>query len=396
MGNENEINFIFNANRSAWGSIRGIVYQACITVKEWLLLKEGEVLEVERGEDISRITHSHERVLIQVKHDQDNITLTSDNAFEAIVNFYGHILTNPNMSLHFVFSTNAQAGKERGVTTHIETWEKLRKGKVPYGEIFGEVQKIKKFLKEQTDKKDKPGSIPEDVWKKWKSYISSSSSDKKLYALIMHMEWQMNNGAIIDVERDILALLQTRGVSLNEDQQIVYQWLFNEVITRLSTKDADRLSIDNLKNELKKIPTAESTLKSLDQKTKELLESWNNDFQTHLTSQKKGDDTGEAIQTLLDTLEFIMDDCPGSILDSLRIDQKEAVKLGGEFYAFYQKKREALEPLFEKTKGVVIKGKEDLLKRELEELKQKVDEEQEKLAATYSPNSKLEEDHTDV
>ena len=43
-------------NRDAWSTIRGFVYQVDLTILRWLHLKDNEILELEKGEDIDVIT----------------------------------------------------------------------------------------------------------------------------------------------------------------------------------------------------------------------------------------------------------------------------------------------------------------------------------------------------
>ncbi len=68
-------------DRDAWPTIRGFVYQVELSVLEWLQLGLDEALELERGEDIDKITRglgdSEERLLEQIKHRVDHITLNS-------------------------------------------------------------------------------------------------------------------------------------------------------------------------------------------------------------------------------------------------------------------------------------------------------------------------------
>ena len=44
-------------NRDAWSTIRGFVYQVDLTILRWLHLKDNEILELEKGEDIDVITN---------------------------------------------------------------------------------------------------------------------------------------------------------------------------------------------------------------------------------------------------------------------------------------------------------------------------------------------------
>src|SRR5450755_1205286 len=108
-------------DRDAWATIRGYVYQVDVTLDRWLDLQPGQVLELERGEDIDVVSEAvqaidHEtrqRLLEQVKHRTSSLTLRSPEAIAALVNFFEHRTANPDVSLHFRFVTNASSGHER-------------------------------------------------------------------------------------------------------------------------------------------------------------------------------------------------------------------------------------------------------------------------------------------
>lgn len=79
-------------DRDAWATIRGYVYQVDLSIKQWIALEDKQVLELERGEDIdvvSEISKSEiqERKLQQIKHREKKITLRSNEAIEALINF---------------------------------------------------------------------------------------------------------------------------------------------------------------------------------------------------------------------------------------------------------------------------------------------------------------------
>ena len=47
------IDFQLSRDRDAWATIRGFGYQIALTVERWLMLSSTDVLEIERGEDIT-------------------------------------------------------------------------------------------------------------------------------------------------------------------------------------------------------------------------------------------------------------------------------------------------------------------------------------------------------
>ena len=79
-------------DREASDTIRGYVYQVLLTIKRWLDLQPGEVLELECGEDIDLVSPllsgEERRLLEQVKNYQSPVTLRS--AVSSIAYFIEH------------------------------------------------------------------------------------------------------------------------------------------------------------------------------------------------------------------------------------------------------------------------------------------------------------------
>src|SRR2546421_13086167 len=108
-------------DRDARATIRGYVFQAELTIARWLELEPGQILEVEHGEDIDLVAqavtakneYEQYRLLEQVKHREQAVTLKTSGAIAAIVNFYEHRLSNPDLLLFFRYTTNALVGCER-------------------------------------------------------------------------------------------------------------------------------------------------------------------------------------------------------------------------------------------------------------------------------------------
>src|SRR4051794_23444890 len=112
--------FTLARDRDAWPTIRGFVFQVDLTVIRWLQLGDGEALELERGEDIDRLTTliggseaDEGRLLEQVKHRKQSITLRSEAARSALANFFEHRRHNLDTALRFRFTTTARVGRER-------------------------------------------------------------------------------------------------------------------------------------------------------------------------------------------------------------------------------------------------------------------------------------------
>ena len=108
-------------SRDARATIQGYVYQVDLTIQRWLNLESHQILELECGEDINIVSQSlkttnsdeQERLLEQVKHREEKITLKNSAAVSMIACAIKHLKTNPNSNLFFRYTTNAEATRER-------------------------------------------------------------------------------------------------------------------------------------------------------------------------------------------------------------------------------------------------------------------------------------------
>src|SRR5262249_33867148 len=137
------IEYTLPRDRDAFATIRGYVYQVDLSLRRWLDLGENQQLELERGEDIDLVnraisaTNMQEasRLLEQVKHREQNLTLRSPAALEALANAVEHLAANPGLDLRFCFTTNAGIGIERPCpfpngAAGISLWEQVRQGQL--------------------------------------------------------------------------------------------------------------------------------------------------------------------------------------------------------------------------------------------------------------------------
>src|ERR1035441_3580727 len=112
-------NFQPLANRDAWATIRGFVYQVDVTLLRWFDLKGAEELALECGEDIDRIDPAIgdakrlQYLLEQVKYRESTISLCSSEAVASIASFQAQKVLNPNIDLRFRFLTNASPTEEK-------------------------------------------------------------------------------------------------------------------------------------------------------------------------------------------------------------------------------------------------------------------------------------------
>lgn len=109
--------FVANPNRDASDTIGGFVYQVDVTLLHWLGLQPGEILELERGEDIDVIQNwlkeGNLRTLEQIKRRASSLTLRSSEAITAVANFCEHKSLNPDAKLRFRYITTSKVGGKR-------------------------------------------------------------------------------------------------------------------------------------------------------------------------------------------------------------------------------------------------------------------------------------------
>src|SRR5712691_9667178 len=103
-----QTSFVTMRNRDASPTLRGYYFQIEQTVHRWLTLRPGQWLELERGEDIDRVSQAavaqgeeQLRLLEQVKLRESRLTLMTPGALEALANCYEHRQANPAITLFF-------------------------------------------------------------------------------------------------------------------------------------------------------------------------------------------------------------------------------------------------------------------------------------------------------
>ncbi len=205
-------------DRDAYASIRGYVYQIDRTVDRWLDLATGQVLELERGEDIDLVGRMiagdgaclENRLLEQIKHRETRVTLRAAAALEAIANFHDHRLNNPGVELRFCFLTNAIVGCEQlnpfpdGVPG-ITLWEQVRTHQLRDSESLATVEHLRRFLANLP----RPDGFAEAVWVGWQGYLATVGLEE-FKEFIERFEWSTGQP---DAER-LLVALRARVIAL--------------------------------------------------------------------------------------------------------------------------------------------------------------------------------------
>ncbi|MBP0021660.1 MAG: hypothetical protein J7647_29405 [Cyanobacteria bacterium SBLK] len=266
-------NFAPPRNRDAWSTIRGYVYQVDQTIKRWLDLQPDQILELERGEDIDIISHSldnpseeRERILEQVKHREQSITLKTPEVIIAIANFLEHFQANPDANLLLRFTTNNKIGKEQksklpNKIPGLQAWEKIRQGcleqEFPENEV---IIAIRETLKNTT----KPQKLPQESWDDFKSFLEESK-DIEILNLIQRIEWSTGateSKCFSPTIREIL--IKKKYADNSNEAHEKYQRLFLHVFKKLCQSDIKRLTTTELKKQLNLPTLSEGDRKKLD------------------------------------------------------------------------------------------------------------------------------------
>jgi hypothetical protein len=206
-------------DRDARTIIRGYVYQAELTIARWLELEPGQMLELEHGEDIDLVAqaitakdeYEQYRLLEQVKHREQSVTLKTSAAIAAIVNFYEHRLANPDMPLLFRYTTNALVGRERrspmpGGMAAINVWEQIRRGALEGAVQNKAIEGIRRLLLESRC----PEDISEESWRRFQNHLQQANQ-AQLLEFIRTFEWSTGIRSVRELRQELKRWLVEKG-----------------------------------------------------------------------------------------------------------------------------------------------------------------------------------------
>lgn len=242
--------FIPARNQDAHPVLRGFVYQVELTILRWLQLRDGETLELERGEDIDRVARAVQigtpddlrRTLEQVKHREKAITLRSGAALESLANFVLHRSANPNLQLHFCYTTNARIGRERpnpfvDGLAGISLWMELASDE----SSAGRKQTVAASLLSYFRLANKPRGFDSASWKTFLQFVGSIS-EANFIEFANQFEWNCGTLDVEPLERRIIEELGRFGATDSEQAKHFYQRLFLFVFKLLTQGGIKRLN----------------------------------------------------------------------------------------------------------------------------------------------------------
>lgn len=251
--------FSTTRSRDAWATIQGYVYQVDLTIQRWLNLQPHQTLELECGEDIDIISRSlgttdsdeNERLLEQVKHREEKITLKNPAAVTMIACAIEHLNTNPNSSLIFRYTTNTEATRERlspipDNTPGILIWEQIRSGNLPEKLVKARLNDIRSILKQARQ----PQKLHDDTWTICCNFVQNAS-DTELHDLVRSLEWGTNTSEAKllaqEIQNTLLSKQYTEDTNRAKEQ---YQRLFLYVFKCLCQQGKKQLTIQELQDQL--------------------------------------------------------------------------------------------------------------------------------------------------
>jgi len=249
----------FSSKRDAWGTIRGYVYQANLTVQRWLDLQPDQILELERGEDIDLITVALAdpgvelgRLMEQVRVREQSVTLRTPGAVGALAHAVEQLQSNPSLSFVFRYATTASIGLEipplfqNDSAPALDVWEELRQGVYPAENAEDSLITLSTHLQNRP----RPQKIGEPTWDAFRSYLEQGPT--AMATLVKLFEWSTGRPQLDDLTSEIRERLVADGyAATGPAAQTLHDRLFFHVFRLLSQFGIKRLTRDDLHAQLK-------------------------------------------------------------------------------------------------------------------------------------------------
>lgn len=181
-----------NPEREALGALGGYDYQIWRSIESWLSLSDNETLFLEGAEDIDRV-NSAETVTVQVKRTHDGVSLNSQNARDAIRNFWATTQRSPERIVKFVYLTTSHVAKERdgrfGELAGIDAW-----GKAAFDPSLAEA--VRQQLLESLKDNSANASV--------RTFLATSSVQELQVQLLQRFTWLPGQPDVQVVEQSVL------------------------------------------------------------------------------------------------------------------------------------------------------------------------------------------------
>ena len=186
-----------NPKRQAHNQLRGYLYQIWRSVNAWLDLADDEILYLEGAEDFD-IASDDADTAVQVKGTKNNITLRSREVTDAINNYWGLRIKNPDWRVKFRLLTRSKIGTEQG-----NPFGAGKQGLQVWSHCLGDeatITELSKFLQSE-------GKISDDV----KNFLNQAEPQEIYEQLIEPIAWETGCKPASLVEQSIIEKLIIHG-----------------------------------------------------------------------------------------------------------------------------------------------------------------------------------------
>jgi hypothetical protein len=251
--------FIADPRRDASAVIRGFVYQVDLTIQRWMNLRDGERLELERGEDIDLIARGiagnedEQRITEQVKSREENLTLRSAAALQSITNFALHRERNPGHHVLFRFTTNARAGTEQGADfpaslPGIVAWRRVQSRAAGESEELVIAEALRNFFRSLP----RPTGVADEAWDALQRIVAAD--DREWLIFLTGFEWSTESDEPASLPGAVQQQLVASGVASAGNAEQFYHRLFVHVFRLLAMDGEKTLSREDLDSVLAATP----------------------------------------------------------------------------------------------------------------------------------------------
>jgi hypothetical protein len=248
--------FISDPLRDASDVFAGFVLQIDLTIQRWLELKNGEILELERGEDLDVVELTGEdvpetRILEQIKRrSASSVSLKSPDALTAVALFCEHRKNNPSVRLRFRFLTTGALAKERAWKrsgTAISTWQSIQREQLIDDEQTEALEGIREFLSTCSA----PEGIKPDIWSLVED-LTKKENSSALLEVIQSFEWGLGAADYLEIEAAVKGTMVRTRLAENEAiADALFERFFLFVYKRLSQPGIKQLTSAQLQEQLR-------------------------------------------------------------------------------------------------------------------------------------------------
>ena len=240
-------------DQDASPSILGYVYQAEVSILEWLGLSKGEALELELGEDLARFASEYGRgalTLTQVKKVSEPLTLRRPYALKFLADSAYHDVqpANSGIDLSFIYLTTAGVGKERGKGSRlpngasgVDLWESIRGAALDPEAGKEALQALRALFSHCKKPKRK---VSDASWRAWEAKLAAEES---LLDFCRRLRWSTSATEPKVVTKQILDKIEACGLAAGPAASLnLHRNLFVHVFRLLSQPGEKRLVSEDL------------------------------------------------------------------------------------------------------------------------------------------------------